>query len=116
MKSLYLSVLALLFTGTTTLAQATTVREGEAFQIEKPDGDFQHIRFPRKNIIIKRGGLAHMGQVDGLTVVVERVDRQNGRQVVVLRRQDGRKFFRNFKTVTAYWPEAMESGELIASN
>jgi hypothetical protein len=115
MKKIFFAVFAMTGLILSAQDQAVTVAEGAEFQIEKPDGDFQHILFPRKNFIIKRGGIANMNLADGLHVVVDRVARKGDRQVVILRRKDGAKFFRNFSTVAAYWPEAMQAGELEPS-
>lgn len=114
MKRVFFTLLTILLAGQLSYSQAVTVQEGAEFRIEKPEGTYQHIQFPRANFIIKRGGIANMAATDGLTVVVDRVSRKNGNQVVILKRKDGAKFFRNFRTVAAHWPEAIEAGELVA--
>lgn len=106
--------LVFLFVGsmTTVLGQTQTVREGDVFQIRASGLEFQHVHFPRKNFIIKRGGIADMKQVHGKLVVVERIEDSPKGKVAVLARQDGGKFFRRFSTVKARWPEAISTGEL----
>lgn len=94
-------------------AQQLPVQQGEVFIIKKPSGDFSHINFPRKNFIIKRGGIANMKAVSGLPVVVTRIDQTiDGSTEVTLERRDGLKFFRNFRTVTADLEAALNAGEL----
>jgi hypothetical protein len=94
-------------------SQATSVTSGQEFELILPDdGNFEHVDFPRKNFIIKRGGIADMKSVDGNTVVVDRIERKDGQVLAVLRRKDGRKFFRHLREVRAQWPEALNQGEI----
>lgn len=90
------------------------VNQGDSFTIKNPaSSEFQHIHFPRKNFIIKRGGIADMKSVYGTEVVVTSVNLTNkGNTEVTLKRQDGRKFFRNFPEVTADLEQALQAGEL----
>jgi hypothetical protein len=73
---------------------------------------YQHIDFPRKNIIIKRGAIANFNNLQGRKVVVEEVSSLNGKTTVILKRQDGRNFFRFWPTVTADIERALAKGEL----
>ena len=94
-------------------AQTSSVSEGATFELVMPEnGSFDRVAFPRKNFIIKRGGIADMKTVDGSTVVVQSVENKHGQVFLVLARQDGRKFFRHLSVVRAKWPEALEEGEL----
>lgn len=90
------------------------VQINDVLVIQEPSGaDFNHIHFPRKNFIIKRGGIASMKQVAGKKVVVESISYdKEGNTVVTLSRLDGLKFFRAFPTVTATLESALVSGEL----
>ena len=90
------------------------VQVNDVLVIQEPEGpDFKHIHFPRKNIIIKRGGIASMKLVAGKKVVVESISYdEEGNTIVTLSRMDGLKFFRVFPTVTASLESALESGEL----
>ncbi|MEO1012289.1 MAG: hypothetical protein AAFX53_13355 [Bacteroidota bacterium] len=81
------------------------------------NGNFNHIDFPRKNLIIKRGGIANMKSVYGNVVVVTDVKSMNdGNTEVVLKRKDGRKFFRHLASVKADLENALADGELKQSN
>ena len=94
-------------------AQTSTVASGEEFELMLPDnGTFEYVDFPRKNFIIKRVGVANMKSVDRNTVVVDRIERDDDQVFAVLRRKDGRKFFRHIREVRAQWPEALDKGEL----
>ncbi len=90
------------------------IQVNDVLVIQQPTGpDYKHIHFPRKNFIIKRGGIANMKQVAGKKVVVEAIAYdKDGSTLITLRRQDGKKFFRAFPTVKASLEDALDSGEL----
>lgn len=115
-KLAHIAILAVLLPLGTIQAQAPQVTEGMVLEIVKPQGDFQHLQVPRKNFIIKQGGLANMYSLHGNRVVVEKVQQLGDQHKVVLRRKDGRKFFRVYPTLTAHWPEAVQAGELRLVN
>lgn len=73
---------------------------------------YQHIDFPRKNIIIKRGAIADFNNLEGRKVIVEEVVSANGQTKVTLKRKDGRNFFRFWPTVTSDIEMALAKGEL----
>jgi hypothetical protein len=98
-------------------AQAISIQEGQVLELVLPDdGDFNHVDVPRKNFIIKRGGIPDMKTLDGNRVVVEAIEETSKGTRLVLRRADGRNFFRSFPTMTARWPDAGESAELIPAD
>ncbi len=90
------------------------IQEGTVLTIAKPStAEYQHIHFPRKNFIIKRGAIADMKSVYGKEVeVVAYSYTDEGDTKVTLKRTDGKKFFRNFRTVDAHLEDALSSGEL----
>ncbi|TLP75633.1 hypothetical protein ES765_14940 [Maribacter sp. ACAM166] len=77
---------------------------------------YQHIDFPRKNIIIKRGAIANFNNLEGQKVVVTKVSSQNGNTAVTLKRKDGRNFFRFWPTITADFEKALVNKELKVPN
>ena len=97
-------------------AQERSVETGTVLEIIKPDGPFRHLNLPRNNFIIKRGGIANLNALSGNLVVVTAVKEVEGSKEIVLKRKDGRKFFRNYATISANWPEALEAGELRQAN
>jgi hypothetical protein len=115
-KQAILAICALLLPLSGVLAQITPINEGSVLEIVKPEGDFQHLRVPKKNIIIKQGGIPNLYSLDGNVVVVQEVQQLGDQHKVVIRRQDGGKFLRRYRTLTAYWPEALDSGELRRVN
>jgi len=94
--------------------EQTTIEKGTVLTISEPVSDqYRYVLFPRKNFIIKRGGIANMKSVYGKKVeVVDFSYTDDGDTRVTLKRTDGRKFFRNFKTVDAYLEDALTAGEL----
>jgi len=94
--------------------QQVPIQEGTILTIAQPvSAEYQHINFPRKNFIIKRGGIADMKSVFGKKVeVVAYSYTDEGDTKVTLKRTDGKKFFRNFRTVDAHLEDALSSGEL----
>ncbi|MGB5437128.1 MAG: hypothetical protein WBM98_14630 [Maribacter sp.] len=77
---------------------------------------YQHIDFPRKNIIIKRGAIADFNNLEGRKVFVEEIVTANGKTKVTLKRKDGRNFFRFWPTVTSDIEMALAKGELKMPN
>ncbi|MCX2718241.1 hypothetical protein [Lentiprolixibacter aurantiacus] len=90
------------------------IQVNDVLVIQQPSGpDFKHIHFPKKNFIIKRGGIANMKQLAGKKVIVEAISYdKDGSTLITLSRQDGMKFFRAFPTVKASLEDALDSGEL----
>jgi protein involved in polysaccharide export with SLBB domain len=94
--------------------QQIDIEKGTVLTLDEPvANEYRYVLFPRKNFIIKRGGIADMKSVLGLQVeVVDYEYTDKGDTRVTLKRKDGKKFFRNFKTVDAYLEDALTSGEL----
>lgn len=90
------------------------VAVGDIMVIQEPaGGNYEHIHFPRKNFIIKRGGIADMKRVYGSKVVVSAIiTKDNNNTQLTLKRRDGRKFFRYLPSVKADLENALQAGEL----
>jgi hypothetical protein len=95
--------------------QQITIEKGAVLTINEPvSNEFRYIKFPRKNFIIKRGAIADLKSVYGKEVeVIDFSYTDSGDTKVTLKRTDGKKFFRYFRTVDAYLEDALTSGELI---
>ncbi|RKN83175.1 hypothetical protein [Ulvibacterium marinum] len=119
MKTVVFSLVFVL-AGFTALAQDTSdlIAVGDVMSINVPEnGSFAHVHFPRKNLIIKRGGIADMKRVHGNKVVVTGIKTiSNGNTVVTLKRKDGRKFFKFLPSVKADLENALAKGELKMPN
>lgn len=92
------------------------VKVGDVFEIGKLENNtYDYIQLPKLNIIKKRGGITHDLNLEGSVVVVTKVKiKKDGSTVVTLKRQDGTRFFRTHKVITANINEALQSGELQA--
>jgi len=90
------------------------IQKGAVLTIDDPSAsDYQHVHFPRKNFIIKRGGIADMKTVLGEKVeVINYTYTSDGSTEVTLKRLDGKKFFRKFPTIKANLEDALSAGEL----
>lgn len=95
-------------------SEPQTVKTGDVLVINKPSNQtFKHLDLPRANFIIKKGGIANYKSIVGKRVRVKGVKRNKlGETTVVLEREDGRKFFNSFPSITANLNNAVEEGEL----
>ncbi|MCM5664086.1 hypothetical protein [Galbibacter mesophilus] len=93
---------------------ATTVKEGDVFEVASPSGqEFRHINFPKKNFIIKRGGVASDKLVYGEKVVVTKVStKKDGSTEIQIKPVDGGRFYNAIPSVSVDYEQAMETGEL----
>ncbi len=111
-------VLCLIFlvTGISSYAQEirNSIIVGDVLMLQKPKGgEFVHVQFPRKNFIIKQGGIANMKTLYGQKVLVAQVnDVPNGNTEVVLKPFNGRRFFGYLSSVKANIDRALAAGEL----
>ncbi|MCF8713470.1 hypothetical protein JM658_01405 [Joostella atrarenae] len=96
-------------------AQDKEVNVGDVLTINSiSESTYNHIDLPRKNIIIKRGGVPNYKSVYNNEVVVTEINTNaDGEQLAVLKRKDGRKFFTSFPTIKANVTKAIDSEELI---
>lgn len=112
--------LVFILSGFSAIAQETSdlVAVGDVMNINLPEnGSFEHIHFPRKNFIIKRGGIANMKSVHGNKVMITNIKTiSNGNTRVTLKRKDGRKFFNYLPSVKADLENALAKGELKMPN
>ncbi len=91
------------------------VEVGDILTISQPEegNNFKHLNLPKANFIIKKGGIANYKSIINNRVeVVDIKTDANGDQKVILKREDGRKFFRSFPTISANLEDSMEAGEL----
>ncbi|MGB7393432.1 MAG: hypothetical protein WA913_03465 [Pricia sp.] len=93
---------------------STDVEVGDVFEIGRPEANsYKHIKFPRANFIIKRGGIANYKRVEGEKVVVTSIkEKKNGTTEVKIKREGGGRFFGSHPVVAADIDEALKSGEL----
>ncbi len=91
------------------------VQVGDIFKIGDSEAPrYEHIKFPRPNFIIKRGGVANYKGLPGNKVVVTSVEeKMDGTLIVKIKRADGGRFFGSHWEVSADLKGALETGELV---
>ena len=115
MKNLFLVTL---FFGCFSLAFGQNEpKVGDELTIKAPSSQlYNHIDFPRLNILVKRGSLPNYKSVYGNDVVVDEVKtKKDGTVYVVLKKKDGSNFFGFLPKVKANYAKALESNEMVAS-
>ena len=93
----------------------SSIEKGSILVLGTPSAglDFKHIHFPKRNFIIKRGGIADYRALIGRKVQVSHVESsQNGETEIVLKPLDGQRFFRFLPKVKANYEKALDRGEL----
>ncbi|WP_299124578.1 hypothetical protein [uncultured Winogradskyella sp.] len=112
MKKIFLT---LLFFGFCFMLSAqTTPKVGDELVVKEPTAqNYRYIKFPKLNILVKRGKIANYKSVYNATVVVDDVmTKADGSTYVTLKKKDGSKFFGLKSTVKANYNKAIESKEL----
>ncbi|SDL69314.1 hypothetical protein [Kriegella aquimaris] len=112
MKKTFL-VLSLFVSFATLNAQENelVIKEGSVLVLGEPSvNGYEHIDFPRKNIILKRGAVANFNNLAGEKVVVKNIGTDN--LTALLERLDGRPFFRFYPKVSSDIETALAKGEL----
>ena len=91
---------------------------GDKLTINKPIGQtYKYITFPKKNFIIKRGKVGNYKSVIGKIVVIKDVlTNENDNTYVILKKQDGKKFFGFLSQVKANYEDAIATEELSQFN
>ncbi len=113
-NSLIIIISIFLASSLLSVGYAQEIKIGDELTIEKPAGlDYQHIYFPRKNFIIKRGGTPDLKTVKNVVVIVTDIKYgANNESIITIKRKDGRRFFRVYNHVKANFEDAIEAGEL----
>ena len=90
------------------------VKVGDELIIGKPSkADYQFIDVPRKNFIIKKGGIANMSSLLNSKVIVTKMAfDKNSNAIVVFKNSNGAKFFNSHRTLKADLNGAIANGEL----
>ncbi|UJH66166.1 hypothetical protein [Allomuricauda sp. SCSIO 65647] len=92
------------------------VKIGDELIISSPvSSDYKYIDVPRKNFIIKRGGIANMKSLENRKTIVKAIDNRGSYVKVTLSPADGGKFFNVYRELNADLNGAIENGELIIS-
>ena len=113
-KVLFISVMVFWILDLNAQTDPLSATKGDLFVINKSaNQNYRHLDLPRANFIIKKGGIANYKSIVGTRVRVTGVKRnKSGETAVILKREDGRKFFNSFPSITANLDKAIEEGEL----
>ena len=115
MKKLFF--IPLFFGFTISMSAQSAPKVGDELIIKSPTAqNFNHVSFPRLNILAKRGKVANYKSVYNNKVVVKDViTKDNGDTYVILNKKDGSKFFGYLKTIEANYSKAIRAKEIVAS-
>jgi hypothetical protein len=100
------------------LSAQTEPKVGDELIVKEPYAQtYNYVKFPKLNILNKRGKVANYKSVYGATVVVDKViTNDDGTVDVMLKQKDGSKFFGLKTRVKADYAKAIEAGELAAKS
>ncbi|WP_225035662.1 hypothetical protein [Winogradskyella sp. SM1960] len=112
MKKLLFTLLC--FTFFLTASAHNEPKVGDVLTVNTPSAEgFNHIDFPKANILIKRGVVTQYKSINNNDVVVSNVTTDNnGSTTVILKKKDGTKFFGFLNKVKADYTKAISAGEL----
>ena len=87
---------------------------GDELIINSPNSEsYTYVKFPKPNILIKRGTVDRYKSVNGTTVVIDEIiAKDDGTNYVVLKKKDGTKFFGYLSKVKANYAKALEANEI----
>ena len=105
-------ILAVLFLGFLSVTAQNQPKVGDELVVNESHA-YTFVKFPKPNILIKRGKVANYKSVHGDTVVIDEViTRKDGSTDVILKKKDGSKFFGLKEKVKANYAKAIDAGEL----
>ncbi|OYX24192.1 MAG: hypothetical protein B7Z06_09190 [Flavobacteriales bacterium 32-35-8] len=115
---LLLFAVSVSFANNNTLPNQNEPKVGDVLVINTPSGtEYNHISFPKLNMIAKRGKVANYKSVHGNQVVVKEViTKSNGNTYVVLEKKDNTQFFGFLKEVKANYTKSLNAGEISIAN
>ncbi|WP_416441592.1 hypothetical protein ACH3O9_14295 [Leeuwenhoekiella sp. A16] len=90
------------------------VQVGDVMELNKPrSGNYNYVKFPKSNFIIKKGGIPNFKELYGEEVLVTEIkSTKNDATKIKIKRKDGKKFFNAFPSVTVILPDALDAGEI----
>jgi hypothetical protein len=110
MKKLFFG---LLFLGLCFTMSAQSQPEVGDELIIKESSAYNYVKFPKLNILTKRGKIANYKSVYGNNVLVDEViTKDDGSTYVILKKKDGSKFFGYLAKIKANYTKAIEAKEI----
>tara|TARA_R110002020_G_scaffold199626_6_gene401123 strand:+ start:278 stop:643 length:366 start_codon:yes stop_codon:yes gene_type:complete len=91
-----------------------TVQVGDIMELKEPEsGNYNYVKFPKSNFIIKKGGTPNLKELYGEEVLVAKIkSTKDDATKIKIKRKDGKKFFNAFPSVTVILPDALYAGEI----
>ena len=111
MKTVLLALAFIIFSATT-FGQENQIdwKPGEVYTIHKSaNTPFEHLYFPKTNLIIKSGAIANYKSLDGMQVKIDEIYEDS---TVKLSPVNGDRFFNKYYYVKANLKEALNNNEL----
>lgn len=103
----------LFFVGALNAQAQESVNIGDELIIASPVSDnYKYIDVPRKNFIIKRGGIANLKSLEDRKTIVKEINTVGDEVVVTLVPANGGKFFNVYRELKANLRDALDNGEL----
>lgn len=108
-----ISMLCLFFVALS--VNANDIKVGSVLIISNPSSTiYKHIDVPKKNFIIKKGGIAdYSSLINEKVVVSDLTKKENGDIHVVLKKHNGKRFFNTHTILKANLSKALQAKELI---
>ncbi|MAU26481.1 MAG: hypothetical protein CMH48_04345 [Muricauda sp.] len=101
------------FFGALNAQDQQSVNVGDELIISSPvSHNYKYIDVPRKNFIIKRGGIANLKSLEDRKTIVKEINTVGDDVVVTLVPANGGKFFNVYRELKANLNEALDNGEL----
>ena len=82
----------------------------ELVLVESSNQQYQFVKIPRKNFIMKRGGVANIKALYNTKLTIVSITESG--DWVKLSKADGSKFFNRYSVIRANLPKALDKGEL----
>lgn len=91
------------------------IKVGDTFTIAKVKmNNYKHIKFPKSNFIIKKGGIANYKNIVNQKVEITALEEQkDGKIEATIQLKSGRSFFKSHKYIKVDLKKALSSKELI---
>ncbi|AKA34742.1 hypothetical protein [Flagellimonas lutaonensis] len=101
------------FFGALNAQDQQSVNVGDELIITSPiSHNYKYIDVPRKNFIIKRGGIANLKSLENRKAIVKDISTEGDEVVVTLVPANGGKFFNVYRELKADLADALDNGEL----
>ena len=92
----------------------SSIEIGDHFVIgEVPKNSYKHIRFPKANFIIKKGGIPNYNTIIGQEVEIISTKEKKGRLIATLQLTSKKLFFNSHKFIEVEVEEALRQKELL---